>query len=192
MDQPGTADYGRWAIILLGLAVIWTAYLALFGPSVDSPSSLSPPTLEGTGSKIPVDYAWALRDLDDKPISFAQFQGRTVVVNIWATWCGPCRAEMPSLAALAANPRLKEKGVEVVCVATDESPAVLRRFVANKPWKMTILRATGLPSAFMTDGIPATFILAPDGRIAASTVGAARWDDPRVIDFLEALGPAAR
>lgn len=79
----------------------------------------------------------------------------------------------------------------MVCVSTDESPEVLRRYVAGKPWPMTILRATGLTSAFLTDGIPATFILAPDGRIAAAETGAARWDDPSVVAFLTRLATPA-
>ena len=187
MEPQRGADWIRWAILALGLGVVWMAYLVLFGPAVDSPGGLEPPRLAGTGSKVPVNFGWTLRDLDDKPVSFAQFQGRTVVVNIWATWCPPCRAEMPSLAALATNPQLKEQGIEVVCISTDESPDTLRRFVAKKDWKMTMLRATDMIAAFMSDGIPATFILAPDGRVAASESGAARWDDPAVVTFLESL-----
>ena len=187
MEPRRDPDWIRWAILALGLGVVWMAYLVLFGPSIESPNGLEPPQLAGTGSKVPVDFRWTLRDLDDKPVPFTRFQGRTVVVNIWATWCPPCRAEMPSLAALAMNPKLKEKGIEVVCISTDESPEALRQFVAKKDWKLTMLRATDMISAFLSDGIPATFILAPDGRVAASELGAARWDDPSVVDFLENL-----
>jgi hypothetical protein len=57
---------------------------------------------------------------------------------------------------------------------------------------MTFLRAEKLPSVFLTDGIPATFIIAPDGRIAATEVGAADWDAPEVVEFLAKLaGPSA-
>ena len=187
MAPQVSTGWNRWAVLALGLGVIWVAYLALFGPSLTSPDRLSPPTLAGTGSQIPVDFSWKLRDLDDKPVSFAQFQGRTVVVNIWATWCPPCRAELPSLAALAANPHLKAKGVEVVCVATDESSEVLRGFLAKQSWKLPVFRATGLIAAFLSDGIPATFILAPDGKVVAAELGAARWDDPSVVTFLDEL-----
>ena len=61
----------------------------------------------------------------------------------------------------------------------------------DKKWPMTVLRATELPDVFLTDGIPATFLIAPDGRIAASEVGAARWDDPSVVEFLERLAAPA-
>jgi len=192
MDPDFGRNLFRWAPIALGLAVVWFAYLTFFGPRVGSVDGLWPPTLRGTGLKEPADYSWKLRDLDDKPVDFAQFKGRTVVLNLWATWCPPCLAEMPALAALADNPRIKEKGVAIVCVSTDESPDALRRFMAKQSLPMTILRATALPSVFLTDGIPATFVIAPDGKVVASESGAARWDDPSVVSFLESLAPVPK
>ena len=192
MEPQNDRDWIRWAILALGLCVAWLVFIAFFGPSLDLADRLLPPDLAGTGtgSRIPVDWDWKLRDLNNQPVSFAKFQGRTLVVNMWATWCGPCRAELPSLAALADIPRLRERGIEVVCISTDESPEELRQYVAGKPWKMTILRAIAPTSAFLSDGLPATFIVAPDGRVAATQLGPARWDDPAVIQFLESLATA--
>ncbi len=68
----------------------------------------------------PADYDWSLMDLDGQPVSFAKFKGKTVFLNIWATWCGPCVGEMPSIAKLARNPRLQDKNIEFVCVSTDD------------------------------------------------------------------------
>ncbi len=187
MEPQGDSGWIRWGILGLGLSVVWVAYMALFGPTVDSLDRLAVPGLVGTGSKQPVDWTWTVLDLNDKPVPFAQFQGKTIVLNLWATWCQPCRREMPSLAALAANAEIQAKGVEVVCMATDESSEPVRQYLARKPWPMTFLRATGLPSAFLSDGIPATFVIAPDGRIAATELGPARWDDPAVIEFLKQL-----
>jgi hypothetical protein len=102
---------------------------------------------------------------------------------------------MPSIARLADNPQLKSKNVQFVCVSTDESAGVVRRFLEGKNWSMTILRADRLPPVFATDGIPATFLIAADGRIAASQVGSADWSLPHVVEFLEKLSsgsPSAR
>ena len=192
MEPDESPSLSRWIPIALGLSVLWVAYLALFGPRVGSPDGLSPPHLVRTGLKSPAEYQWTLRDLDDKPVSFAQFQGKPVVLNLWATWCPPCRAEMPTFATLAADPRILAKGVTVVCVSTDESPATLRNYVAKQPWKMTILRATSVPPVFLTEGIPATFVIAPTGKIVATEFGPARWDDPAVVDFLEKVAAAPR
>jgi hypothetical protein len=99
--------------------------------------------------------------------------------------------EMPSLVALAANPRLR--GVAFVCV-TDEGPTpAVRKYAAESMPGLTVLRAEGLPPAFATEGIPATFILDASGKVVAAHVGAAKWDDPGVVAFLENLlkaGPA--
>ncbi len=192
MDSDSGKNLFRYALIVLGLAVLWVAYPAFFGPRTGSADGLTPPSLQGTGMKEPADYSWKLADLDDKPVDFAQYKGRTILLNLWATWCPPCRAEMPALAALADNPRIKEKGIAVVCVSTDESAETLRQFMDKKPWAMTMLRATSLPAVFMTDGIPATFLIAPDGKIVASELGAARWDDPSVVGFLENLASSSK
>ena len=94
---------------------------------------------------------------------------------------------MPSIDKLARNPRLQGKNIEFVCVSTDESTEAVRQYVAGKNWSMTILRTDKVPSVFYSDGIPATFVIAPDGRIAAFEVGAADWNEPHVVEFLEKL-----
>jgi hypothetical protein len=94
--------------------------------------------------------------------------------------------ELPAIGRLAANPELAQ--VAFVCVATDESADVVKRFLLDKSLPMTFLRAESLPPVFTTEGIPATFLIAPDGRIAAAEMGAAAWDDPSVVELLKKLG----
>ncbi len=173
-------------VVVAALALTWLAYLWAFGPRVGT-GTLEPPALRGLGLTRPAEFAWALRDLDEAPVDFARFRGRPILLNLWATWCPPCVEEMPSIALLANHPGLKAKGVAFVCVSVDESAEALRRFVKGKPWAMTILRATSIPPAFQTEGIPATFLIAPDGLIVAAEIGSARWDDPSVVAFLEKL-----
>ncbi len=183
MTESKTGAGRTWWIIGLGFVVAWCLILMFAGPR----RGLGTPRLVDTGVDRPAHFDWKLSDLNDAPVDFARYKGRIVFLNIWATWCPPCVAELPAIATLAANPRLKD--VAFICVSTDESSAILRRFMRDKEWPMTILRATELPDVFLTEGIPATFLIAPDGRIAASEVGAARWDDPSVVEFLERLAP---
>jgi thiol-disulfide isomerase/thioredoxin len=185
MNESKTGAGRIWWIIGLGFVLAWGLILMFAGPR----PGLGTPRLADAGGDRMARFDWKLTDLDGAPVDFARYKGRTVFLNIWATWCPPCVAELPAIATLAANPRLKD--VAFVCVSTDESPEVLRRFMRDKEWPMTILRATELPDVFLTDGIPATFLIAPDGRIAASEVGAARWDDPSVVEFLEQLASPA-
>jgi thiol-disulfide isomerase/thioredoxin len=185
MSESKTASSRTWWMIALGFVVAWCLILAFVGPR----HGLGTPRLVDQGAARMAQFDWKLSDLNDAPVDFAQYKGRTVFLNIWATWCPPCVAELPAIATLAANPRLKD--VAFVCVSTDESSAALQRFLRDKKWPMTVLRATKLPDVFLTEGIPATFLIAPDGRIAASEVGAARWDDPSVVEFLERLARPA-
>ena len=175
-------------LIAIGLVLAWALFLAFFGPRQSR--GLEPPLLEGSGLPASADFSWALLDLDDKATDLSRFRGKLLVLNVWATWCAPCREEMPALARLAADPKFRAMGASVVCVSTDESGGSLRRFLEDKKWGMTMLRATSMPPVFATEGIPATFVIAPDGRVAATEIGAARWDDPSVVAFLEKLAAA--
>ena len=174
-------------LIAAGLCLAWVAFLAFFGPS--DPTGMSPPQLLPSAFTTPADFTWPLLDLDDKPTDLARFKGRPMVLNVWATWCPPCRAEMPALAGLAADPKFKAIGGTVVCVSVDESSGTIRQFLQGKDWGMTMLRATSTPPAFATNGIPATFLIAPDGQVVANQIGSAKWDDPSVVEFLERFGP---
>ena len=183
------ATVARWAVLIIGLAVLWIAFLMLFGP-IGGSGDL-PPELVGTGTTEPADYAWKLTDLDGQSLTFERFRGRPDLLNIWATWCPPCREEMPSLARLADDARIKRAGVAVVCVSVDDSPEPVRTYLSDKKFVMTMLHAPdgALPGVFRTDGIPATFLIAPDGRITAQQLGGAEWDNPQVIDTLVGLAP---
>jgi thiol-disulfide isomerase/thioredoxin len=174
-----------WLGIGLGVAVLWVLYLAFLGPR-------RPALLENSGMSQPAAYEWSLSDLNDRPVRFSRFKGKPIFLNIWATWCGPCVREMPSIARLAQDPRLQGKGLEFVCASVDDSSDAVRRFLQGRSWSMTFLRAEQLPAVFHTEGIPATFLIAPDGRIAAAVVGAAQWDAPEVVGFLEKLAASTQ
>ncbi|WP_435009978.1 TlpA family protein disulfide reductase [Tundrisphaera lichenicola] len=179
------AETRKWLLVGLGLVIAWGAFVTSQGPRFGGAGEA--PDLKGTALAFPAEFNWKMNGLDGSSVEFAKFRGRPILLNIWATWCPPCVEEMPTLARLASNPRIKEKDVAVVCVSMDDSLDTVRKFVADKGWGMTILHSTSLPPVFQTDGIPATFLIAPDGRVAATTVGSARWDDPSVVAFLEKL-----
>ena len=181
MTEPSPKPDRTWLMVALAFVVLWTLYLVLLGPKRPAV------TLENSGMSQPAAFDWQARDLKDQPVSFSRFKGKPVFLNIWATWCGPCVQEMPSIARLAEDPRLKGKGIEFVCVSVDDSTDSVRLFLEGRSWSMTFLRAEGLPAVFSTQGIPATFIIAADGRIAASQVGSDNWDSPQVVELLEKL-----
>jgi thiol-disulfide isomerase/thioredoxin len=182
MPEPGPKPDRIWLYLAIGFGAFWIGYLVFFGPR-----PVRNVLLENSGKSQPAEYDWPLFDLDDRPVSFSRFKGKPVFLNIWATWCGPCVQEMPSIAELASDQELQGKGVEFVCVSTDDSNAAVRRFLQGKDWSMTFLRAESIPPVFSTKGIPATFLIGRDGRIAGSEVGSADWHEPHVIEFLAKL-----
>ncbi len=174
-----------WLLAAMAFLIFWIGYLIVLAPR--------PPveSLENSGISQPAAYDWPILDLKDDPVSFSRFKGKTVFLNVWATWCPPCVQEMPSIARLAENPRLRGKEIEFVCVSVDESSDLVRRFLEGRGWSMAFFRTEKLPAAFSTEGIPATFVITPKGRIAAARVGSEQWDRPEVVDFLEKIAAAS-
>jgi thiol-disulfide isomerase/thioredoxin len=156
----------------------------LFGPRGPL-SELAAPDLAEPKTAARADYHWTLYDLDDRPVDFARYRGKPIFLNIWATWCGPCVEEMPSIASLASNPRMKD--VAFLCVSAHDSSPQIRRFLHDHKLRLPVFSASDVPPVFQRTGIPSTFLITKDGRIAAEQVGSARWDDPTVVDYLEDL-----
>jgi thiol-disulfide isomerase/thioredoxin len=134
--------------------------------------------------------ALALATLDGRRVDLKSLRGKTVVVNFWATWCGPCREEMPSLAALAEA----EAGrVVVLAVDVGESAPKVRQYVAAQSLALDVLLdAHGEAAARWRVAIyPSSFVVAPDGRIKAYVAGALDWNDPDVVRRVAALAGAS-
>jgi thiol-disulfide isomerase/thioredoxin len=186
MSQP-QSGFGRalWIAIALVFIVAWCGYLALVLPGRGD-GDLATPDLTRRPGPGEADYGWPLRDMHGAAVDLEPYRGKPLLLNVWATWCGPCIREMPSIENLAANPRLKDVGF--VCVSTDQDIVALQEFIKERKPKVTIYRSLGAaPRIFDSPMLPTTFIIAPDGRILHKEVGAMQWDVPEVVDRLEAL-----
>jgi len=136
-------------------------------------------------SEILADYGWTMKALDGKEFNMAETKGKVVFLNFWATWCAPCVVEMPSIQRL--YDKTKNDQVIFVCVTEEESPKV-SRFIKEKGFTFPIYTMSGKPpGVFKTRGIPATFILSPEGKVAFGHVGSAKWDDEKSIEFIKGL-----
>jgi thiol-disulfide isomerase/thioredoxin len=115
--------------------------------------------------------AFSLRDLDGHPISLARFRGSVVLLNFWATWCAPCRAEIPRLIALQKT--LGGRGLRVVGISLDDDPAPVRpayeELRMNYPVAIGDARLAERYGGIL--GLPATFLVDCDGRIASKHSG---------------------
>lgn len=125
-------------------------------------------------------------DPTGKEIPLTSFQNKTVVLNVWATWCAPCIREMPSLDRLAGH--LNSSSAVVLAVSQDRGgQAVIRPFLERLGVKN--LKAFGDPSGKLSRdlgirGLPSTFIISPGGAIISRVEGAIEWDSPDVIDYI--------
>jgi thiol-disulfide isomerase/thioredoxin len=133
----------------------------------------------------------ALAALDGRRVDLKSLRGKTVIVNFWATWCGPCREEMPSLAALA---RAEGAGVVVLAVNVGESRPKVQQFLTAQSLDLDVLLdAHGEAAADWRIAVyPSSFVIAPDGRIQAYIAGALDWSDPAVVRRLPAPSASHR
>lgn len=111
-----------------------------------------------------------LEDLAGRPVNLADFQGKPVVVNLWASWCPPCRREMPVLSAA----QRAEPGVEFLFVNQAEGPATIRQYLSAERLRLeNILLDLGgrLPRDFNAPGLPTTLFFNADGRLVDTHLG---------------------
>ncbi len=135
------------------------------------------PLVPWTGGATP---PLRLKSLAGQEIALADFRGRTVLVNFWATWCTPCVAEMPALQRL--RDRLASYGVEVIAVNYQENAARIAPFVERARIDLPIVRDHdgSVRTAWKVTVFPTTFVVGPDQRIAWVATGEVDWDDSRV------------
>jgi thiol-disulfide isomerase/thioredoxin len=139
-----------------------------------------------------------LKNLEGRPVSLADYRGKTVILNFWSKSCPPCLEEMPSLAALGQS-LAHRTDIVLVTVTTDESAADARAtlqsilgdaMVGGKPPFEVLVDAEAdvVTGKFGTKLFPETWIIDPQGVITARVDGARDWADPVVLSYAESLG----
>ncbi len=139
--------------------------------------------------KSDFDYNFSIQDFQGKKIDFNDYKGKVVFINLWATWCGPCRMEMPSIQNLYNTVGANEKIVFVMLsLDRPETHDKVVKFVSDKQYSFPVFAPSGnLPQQLQVSTIPTTFIISPDGKIASKKVGAANYDNDKFRAFLEDL-----
>jgi thiol-disulfide isomerase/thioredoxin len=177
--------------IIISLAVIAALVMGvLYGKGLLSvhqgiapPPSLSALVLEKTPKTAPnVHFADAMGGRH----ALDAFRGRYVLLNLWATWCAPCVAELPSLARLAAH----APGLKVLAINTDHEKVDAAGFLKSHG-------AGSLPvyldsermmlRSFVVPGLPTTVLIGPDGKVVARAEGPAEWASPEAVSYFKRI-----
>jgi thiol-disulfide isomerase/thioredoxin len=127
----------------------------------------------------------ALKDVEGTAVDVASFRGRVVVINYWATWCEPCRDEMPSLERLRA--KMQGRPFELVMVNYGESAVTVNRFLSKLKIGLPVLLDPEMRTAraWGVGGLPMTFIVDAAGRIRYSTFGEQDWSEGEAFRLVE-------
>lgn len=139
------------------------------------------------------NYDFAVKDLNGKKVDMKDLKGKVIFLNLWATWCGPCRVEMPSIQNLY-NSVDKDKVVFVMLSLDQEDQhGKIAKFIDDKDFTFPVyLPASPLPNLLRVTTIPTTFIIGPDGKVKSKKVGMANYDTDEMKKFLKVLSEPAR
>lgn len=131
--------------------------------------------------------AFTLPGVDGESISLDSFEGKTVLLNFWATWCPPCRAEMPSMQRMYDE--LEDEGVVLVAVNLQEPENTVKSFLEENGYTFPVLLdiTGGVGALYGARSIPQTYLIDTEGYAVASVTGSREWDTAQLYDVLRSM-----
>ncbi|MCB1923996.1 MAG: TlpA family protein disulfide reductase [Gammaproteobacteria bacterium] len=168
--------------------VVATLLLVLLSTAVVA----APPPLGHALTEVAPPLAaadFALPDIDGENHALSDYRGRVVMLNFWATWCPPCRREMPSMQRL--YDKYRERGLVVVAVNQWEDPDLVFEFTGrlsvDPTFPILFDRESRVAEDYGVKGLPTTFLIDKDGQIRFRAIGGREFDHPDVEAIIEAL-----
>lgn len=165
-------------------ALLWAAMALSMGTLAAEPK----PALSAVAGKPPAQD-FTLRDLDGKTYRLADLRGKVVLLNFWASWCPPCRRELPSLERLWQ--KLKDRDFLALAVNVGEDGDTVFAFTGqlDTPPSFPILldKDSAVLDAWPVKGLPTTFIIDRDGRVVFRAIGGREFDHPALTGEIEKL-----
>lgn len=178
----------HWGLLLGVFAVLY--FTGLMTPIVGQLQSLVlatgliKPNTENSAVDKSIDYQARFTDVNNNTIYLENFQGRALFINLWATWCPPCRAEMPHISDLYDE--LKDvDNLEFFMIALDDDFEKSKKFVNNKGFSFPIVHAAyGLNRSFHSQSIPTTIVVDRSGKIIFFHEGMSNFNTKEFKEFL--------
>ena len=164
----------------MGVAVLGIAILALIAVILFVPLNGRSPTVSPGASTVTVGGsplvgkpapAVTLKDLDGKPVTLAEYAGRPVLLNIWASWCGPCKAEFPMM--VGAYGEYRDQGLEILGIVHDDTAVNARAFAQQEgaTWPMLLDADDTVWRDYIGIGVPQTYFIDAEGFVRAFSLG---------------------
>lgn len=172
-------------IILNRIQPVDVSDMEIAGKKAGTESAANPDTSMAGQTLSPATF----RDGQGQPVRLEDFKGEVLLVNLWATWCPPCVAELPALDTLQA--RLKHKGLHVLAVSMDRGKpeAEIEAFLVERHLEQLVLYLdTGREIAMKWPykGLPASYLIGRDGKVIARFDGPRAWDEGEIFRMVEA------
>lgn len=167
------------------LARWFVSLLVLF--SFSACDEVAPPLKVRIGQQVPV---LSVQDLQNQPASITPSTGKVLMINVWATWCGPCRHEMPSLQRLAQ--KLGSDRLELVGLSVDMDEHVVREYLIENKINFPSFLDRDQSEVNGVLGVrvfPSTFFVSPDGKLVKVIEGWREWDEPELAESIGAILP---
>ncbi len=133
------------------------------------------------------DYNLGIIGFDGRLLNLNDFRGKTIFLNFWASWCPPCRAEMPTIQSLY-NKLQNKSNVVFIMVSLDNNLSEAKKFIKNEGFTFPVFYLNGsLPQVYDTGTIPSTFVISKGGKIVAKRTGMADYDSKKFVSFMSGM-----
>jgi peroxiredoxin len=168
--------------LLLILPLFFLLAMGPVGGGKDASQQPNPDSM--IGNRAP-DFS--LKDMNNRTVTLSSLRGKVVLLNFWATWCPPCKAEMPSMNRLYKS--LKQKGFEVIAVSTDTSLFHVKEYLNSNHFDFIVAHdeQRTVSKQYKVFSMPATFLIDRNGMIIEKFYGEYDWTDPEIRKQIEKL-----
>jgi len=172
-------NYRIYKSLSIVLVLILTSFLNIQGVSAAQ-------TLTEVKGK-PAAANFKLEDQEGKFVQLTDYKGKVVIINFWATWCPPCRKEMPSMQR--AWEKLQKEDIAMLGINVGEDSDAIFAFTAEYPVDFPLLmdKTSSVSREWRVRGLPSTYVIDPQGRIIYQAIGGREWDAPEILEKIRKL-----
>lgn len=182
----------EWSILIAVVLIIYltgwhTQVIGTLQRGILATGFITPEIPENTADFQRADFGFSFADESGTIQSLSDFKGNVIFMNVWATWCPPCIAEMPSIHSLYSDLKDDEK-ISFILVSMDEDFEKAKEFMAKRGYDLPIYHyRTKVPGTYQSSVIPTTYIISPESEIVLQKEGFAKYDTDEFKTFLREL-----